>query len=99
VLVHGIEALEVECLPTDLPEKIDVDIAALKQVGDGIHVSDIKLTDNIRVLTDEGEMVAVATAPKVEAAETAAAVAVPGAPVEAAQPELSVERGKKEDEE
>jgi large subunit ribosomal protein L25 len=97
VLVHGLEALEVEGLPTDLPERITVDIEALRQIGDGIHVSDLVLPDNIRVLVDGDVMVAVATAPKVEAVEVP--VVVPGvAVVEGATPELSVERGKKEEE-
>jgi large subunit ribosomal protein L25 len=99
VLVRGLEELEVECLPTDLPERITVDISALQQIGDGIHVSDIAVAENLRVLTDLDEMVVVATAPKVEAVEVAAvpeagAVAVP----ETVEPELSVERGKKEEE-
>ncbi|MFN8414064.1 MAG: 50S ribosomal protein L25 [Anaerolineales bacterium] len=96
VLVHGLESLEVECLPTDLPESIDVDIAAMKFVGDGIHVSDLSLAENIRIITDEGEMIAVATAPKVDGVETPVAGA---AATDAAQPELSVERGKKDEEE
>ncbi len=97
VLVHGLELIEVECLPTDLPEGIDVDISAMKQIGEGIHVSDITLPDNIRVLTDSDEMIVVATAPKVEEVVEAAVVA-PVAGAEAGQPELSVERGKKEEE-
>ena len=98
VLVHGLESIEVECLPTVLPEGINVDISSMQQIGEGIHVSDISLPENIRVLTDGDEMIVVATAPKVEeVVEVAAAVPVAGA--EAAQPELSVERGKKEEEE
>lgn len=96
VMVHGIQSLHVECLPTDLPESIDVDISVMKMVGDGIHVRDIKLSDNIRILDSEDEMIAVATAPKVDGVEVAAGV--PGAEA-ASQPELSVERGKKEEEE
>jgi large subunit ribosomal protein L25 len=98
VLVHGLQTIDVECLPTDLPQGIDVDIAAMKEIGDGIHVSDITLADNIRILTDGDEMIVVATAPKVEEVVEAAA-AVPVAGAEAAQPELSVERGKKDEEE
>lgn len=64
VLIQGAQSVEVECLPTDLPERITVDIAALTQVGSGIHVSDIVLAENIRMLTDGGEMIAVATAPR-----------------------------------
>jgi large subunit ribosomal protein L25 len=100
VLVTGLHAVEVECLPTDLPERIVVDISGLNQVGDGIHVRDIVVSENVRVLDDPDEMVVVTTFAKVEAVEE------PAAPVEGAvalepeggEPELSVERGKKEEE-
>ncbi len=98
VLVHNLEELEVEALPGDLPEGIDVDISVLSRIGDGIRVRDVVVSDKVRLLDNPDTMVAVATAPKVE--EEAAAV--PGAEVVApteAEPELSVERGKKEDEE
>ena len=95
VLVHNLERLEVECLPTDLPERIEVDISVLAQIGDGIRVHEVVKSDKVTILSDSDEMVAVVTLPKEEAAEDVAAV-VPGA--EAAAPELSVERGKKEDE-
>src|SRR5512134_3812937 len=41
VLVHNLESLEVECLPTDLPERIEVDITSLERPGDGLRVRDI----------------------------------------------------------
>jgi large subunit ribosomal protein L25 len=98
VFVHNLEQLEVECLPTDLPERIDVDISVLNRIGDGIRVRDVVVSDKVHILDNPDTMVAVATAPKVE--EEAAAV--PGAegvtPTEA-EPELAVERGKKEEEE
>ena len=96
VLVHNLEELEVESLPGDLPERIEVDISVLSRIGDGIRVRDVVVSDKVRLLDNPDTMVAVATAPKVE--EEAAAV--PGAEVVApteAEPELSVERGKKED--
>ena len=100
VLVHNLEALEVECLAPDLPERIDVDITSLAKPGDGIRVKDVVVSDKVRVLADPDTMVAVATYAKVE--EEVAAV-VPGAEAAvvaptAAEPELSVERGKKEEE-
>ncbi|MBI5963507.1 MAG: 50S ribosomal protein L25 [Chloroflexi bacterium] len=95
VLVHRMEALEVECLPTDLPERITVDISSLKEIGNNIHVRDITLPENIVVLDDPDDVVIVATLVKEEAADVAA-VAAPGA--EVAAPDLSVERGKKEEE-
>jgi large subunit ribosomal protein L25 len=98
VLVKNLESLEVECLPTDLPERIDVDISALARPGDGIRVRDVKVSDKIEILNEPDTMIAVATFAKVEEE----APAVPGAeavtPVEA-EPEMAVERGKKEEEE
>ncbi|WKZ34805.1 MAG: 50S ribosomal protein L25 [Anaerolineales bacterium] len=98
VLVKNLEKLEVECLPTDLPERITVDISILKQIGDGIRVRDVDvaLSDKIVVLNDQDEMVAVVTAEKVEEAVVTPAVEVVAA--EGAAPELSVERGKKDEE-
>lgn len=98
VLVHNLEQLEVECFPADLPERITVDIAALKQIGDSIRVRDVVVSDKVRILEDPEETVAVVTLIKEEAAETPAAAAE-GAVAEAAAPELSVERGKKAEEE
>jgi large subunit ribosomal protein L25 len=100
VLVNGLFSLSVECLPTDLPDRIVVDISPLAQVGDGIHVRDLQIPDNVRVLDDEDEMVVLATYAKEEAVEEVAPVVEGAVPTEAegAEPELSVERGKKEEE-
>jgi len=97
ILVHNLERLEVECLPGDLPERINVDIAMLKQIGDIIRVRDLTVSDKVRILADEDETIAVVTITKEEAGAVVA-VAGEGAD-EATSPELSVERGKKEDEE
>ncbi|MBI4761544.1 MAG: 50S ribosomal protein L25 [Chloroflexota bacterium] len=96
VFVHNLEQFHVECLPADLPEHIDIDISMLKRVGDAIRVGDIALSDKIRVLENPDTVVCVASAPKVE--EVTAAGAEAGAPT-ATEPELAVERGKKEEEE
>ncbi|HLO30441.1 MAG TPA: 50S ribosomal protein L25 [Anaerolineales bacterium] len=98
VLVNNLESLEVECLPTDLPESIDLDISVLARPGDGIRVRDITVSDKLRLLDDPDTMVVVATFAKVE---EEVAPAVPGAEAvtpAAAEPELAVERGKKEEE-
>ncbi len=93
VLVHRIEGLEVECLPTDLPERITVDISSIKEIGNSIRVRDIPLPENVLVTADEDEIVIIATLPREEAPE--GGVVVPGAE---AAPGLSVERGKKDEE-
>ena len=95
VIVHNLERLEVECLPGDLPERINVDISLLKQIGDIIRVRDVAVSDKVRILADEDETIAVVTITK---EETAAPVAGAEGAAEAAAPELSVDRGKKEEE-
>ncbi len=101
VLVTGLHALAVECLPTDLPDHFTVDIGVLEKVGDGIHVRDVAVPENVRVLDEPDEMVVVATFAKEEVIEEAPAAVEGAIPAEAegAEPELSVERGKKEEEE
>ena len=99
VLVTGLHTLSVECLPTDLPDHVAVDISSLAEVGDGIHVKDVIVPENVRVLDDPDEMVVVTTFAKEEEVEApAAAEGVVEAAAEGAEPELSVERGKKEEE-
>ena len=43
---HDLTDVEVECYPKDLPEYIEVDISAL-EVGDSIHLSDLKVPDGV----------------------------------------------------
>ena len=97
VLVLNLQSLEVECLPTDLPERIDIDIAVLARPGDGIRVRDVKVSDKVRLLDDPDTMVAVATFAKVEEEGAAVPGAEGVAPAET-EPELAVERGKKDEE-
>jgi len=98
VMVHNLEELEVECLPADLPERIDVDISSLNRPGEGIRLRDVHVSDKVRLLADPDTMVAVATFAKVEEEVAAVPGVVAGATPAAAEPEISVERGKKEDE-
>jgi large subunit ribosomal protein L25 len=47
LLEQSVRALEVECLPKDLPDKITVDVSALN-IGDSIHVRDLTLPEGVR---------------------------------------------------
>jgi large subunit ribosomal protein L25 len=91
VLVHRMESLEVECLPTDLPERINVDISSIQEIGNSIRVGDIPLSENVVVLADPDEIIIIATLAREEAAAE-------GAEGAEAAPGLSVERGKKDEE-
>jgi large subunit ribosomal protein L25 len=98
VLVTNLQSLEVECLPTDLPERIEVDISVLNRPGESIRVRDVKVSDKVRILDDPDTTVAVASFAKVEE-EVAGVPGAEGVAPTEAEPELAVERGKKEEEE
>jgi len=57
--------IEVECLAVNIPEEITVDVSALK-IGDGIHVRDIKVPENVKILTDPDSVVIHVVAPMKE---------------------------------
>jgi large subunit ribosomal protein L25 len=96
MIVSGIEEVEVECLPQDLPEAITVDISSLTEIGSAIYLKDIPVPANVTFLTDPNELIAVANAVKEEVVEEVVEVVEEGA--EAAEPEV-IEHGKKEEEE
>jgi large subunit ribosomal protein L25 len=58
ILLHGIGEIEVECLPGDLVDAIEVDLTELTEVGQAILVSDLAVPSGIDVLTDRDEMIA-----------------------------------------
>ena len=95
MLINGLTELEVEAFPQDLPERINVDIAALKKVGDGIYVRDIVVSDKVLVLDHPEEMIVLATAATKEEVEVTTEAAVV---TEGGEPEV-IEKGKKEEEE
>lgn len=74
--------VEVRCLPTQIPDRLTIDVSAL-QVGASLHVRDLKVGEGIEVLTPPEEVLAAVVAPAVE--EEAA----PAAEAEAAaEPEV-----------
>jgi len=95
ILVTGVEAIEIECLPTDLPENFVIDISSLEDFGDAVYVRDIKIGDAIEVLTDLDELVAVSTAPAAEVEEEE--VEEEEMELGEEEPEV-IEKGKKEEE-
>lgn len=58
VLVSGLNDIEVEALPSDLPDRISVDISILKNFDDSINVGDLKVEEGVTVLTDPEEAIA-----------------------------------------
>jgi large subunit ribosomal protein L25 len=66
ILEHVIRELHVECLPTAIPEKVEVEVAQMK-IGDSVFIKDIKVPDGVKVLNDPELIALIIKAPKVEA--------------------------------
>jgi large subunit ribosomal protein L25 len=64
--------IEISCLPTQIPEKIEVDISKLV-MGEAILAGDLQLPKGVELITAPDEHVVVASAPRVEAAPAEAA--------------------------
>jgi large subunit ribosomal protein L25 len=90
ILQPLIRQIEVECLPMEIPEFVEVDVSDLG-VHDVIHISAIKLSGNVKPIFDTDEAVVSVLPPTVEAAPVAAAAAVEAVPGEAGAPEAAAE--------
>jgi large subunit ribosomal protein L25 len=78
LLEQSLRTLSIECLPRDLPDVITVDVSALN-IGDGIHVRDIKLPNGVTTRIPADLMAFSVMAPTV-AEEPAAGAAPTAAP-------------------
>lgn len=53
-----LSSLSVECLPSDLPARLDVDVSGLKNPGDSVRVGDIQPPHGVTILNDHELVVA-----------------------------------------
>jgi len=56
-LVQELNNLTIECLPDEIPGRVELDISALVDVDQAIHVEDIRLDDRITVFNNPEQMV------------------------------------------
>jgi large subunit ribosomal protein L25 len=85
LVLTGIDRVEVEALSKDLVDVIEVDASSLTEVGDKLHVSDIKPIEGIAIKTDPEQVIASVEMPKDNVAEA-----------DAANAEQAAEDGKEE---
>jgi len=76
ILDQVLREVEIECLPADIPDHIDIDVTGLELHG-VIHISDLPHSGSIKFLGEENALVAHVTIIKEEAAAEVAAVAEP----------------------
>ena len=84
--------VEVSCLPTSIPERIDADVTSLA-IGDVLTVADLRPPEGVRITNDPGQAVATVSPPMAEEVVAPAATAA----VTPAEPEVLTERKPKED--
>src|SRR5450432_849103 len=77
-LHQSLHTVPVAAKPAAIPTKIEVDVSAL-EIGDALHVSDLKLSAGVRVLLDARDAIASVVAPKAEKVEAEVAAPVEGA--------------------
>ncbi len=97
MIVRGINSLSVECLPTDVPPQIEIDITQLEEAEQAVQVKDIVLNPEITVHADPEQLVVkisevavkeeVEEVPAVEEEEEAVAEEAAGAPAGEEKPE------------
>lgn len=100
ILQPIVREVTVECLPTEIPAFIDVDVSAL-DIHDSIHVADLKLPPGIEVVYDTNFTIVTVSPPtveevKVEVAEGAVVEGAAPAPAEAAAPTAEAKGEKPE---
>lgn len=86
ILIQPLSGVEVEALPTDLPDKLEVDVNGLKEVGNAVTVGDLKLGEEVKILTGATEVLAKIDPPAKEEVVTPPPAAEGEAPVEGAAP-------------
>jgi large subunit ribosomal protein L25 len=90
--------IEVQCLPTDIPENIPVDISEL-MLNQSIRLKELAQNPKWKALTDGETMIVHVVMPKAEESAQAAEATAAAAPVAApAEPEV-IKKGKDEKEE
>lgn len=91
VLEQIIREIQIRCQPREIPDTLDVDVSHLN-VHDTLHVSDLKVSEGIEILTDPEQLIATVGIVREEVEAPAA-----GEGEEPAEPEV-IGKGKKEEE-
>ena len=72
VLEQFLREVEVECLPTEIPEGVEIDVSALT-IGETVHTRDLSVPKHAKLLSDPAGAIASVQQPKVEKPEEEAA--------------------------
>ena len=65
IVVQNLNEIELECLPMDIPQSIDIDISHL-DIGDSLRCQDVELDDKLNMQTPEDQIIVSVTVPMKE---------------------------------
>ena len=94
MMLHLLEAVDVEARPVDLPPALELDVSGLEELKSALHVSDLRVPASVTVLTDAGEPILKIEPSKLSFAEeevVASESDVPAHPAEMETPETPEE--------
>jgi large subunit ribosomal protein L25 len=94
ILQPVMREIEVECLPTEIPEFIEVDVTPLG-IHEAIHLGDLRLPERVQLVGETTQTVVTVLPPTVETKPAEAAEAVPEAAAVEGQPPAAEAPGKK----
>jgi large subunit ribosomal protein L25 len=97
LLVTNVEQLDMEALPRELPDHIDVDVTRLENIGDAIYVRDLSLPEGVTLFAEPDDVIVVVMLPA-EEPELEDEVEVEEEMLEGGEPEV-IERSRREEEE
>lgn len=66
ILVKNLETIEVEALPVNLPENIEVDLSGFEEIGDAVHVRDLAVPNGVEFITDPETLIVKTDPPRSE---------------------------------
>jgi large subunit ribosomal protein L25 len=98
MLITRSNTIEVECLPTNIPQELELDISRLVEVGDFLTVADLTAPEGVTILADEEEvLVRTEYATRLETEEEEEGLEEEGLDMDAESVEV-IRKGKEEEE-
>jgi large subunit ribosomal protein L25 len=94
ILQPILREIEVECLPTEIPEFIEVDVSALG-IHDAIHLADLTLPEGVQAVGEPTQTLVTVLPPTVEAKPTEVGEVAPEAAAAEGAPPAAAEAGPK----
>jgi predicted unusual protein kinase regulating ubiquinone biosynthesis (AarF/ABC1/UbiB family) len=58
MVFQQINSITVECLPANIPDRVEADVSTMSELHSTVHGSDLKLPANVTTTLDPGEVVA-----------------------------------------